>query len=94
MSEDVISRFERETGEYWTTPEDSPMIIAGLLGMMSREMRKYPPAYQSQDDVISGLMILHMNTPEYRNEQESRLMIAKMLNSGVSPDDLKELWGR
>jgi len=42
---------------------------------------------------VAGLLVMHQMTPEYRNEQESKQMIASLLSSGLSPDDIRNMLG-
>jgi hypothetical protein len=86
----LISRMERETGQRVDDPGSN--ALAGLFGAMARMMGKtnYPP----QDDVVAGLLILHQMTPEYQNDQRSKEMITGMLTAGMSPDDIRAMFGK
>ncbi len=95
MSEasDLIERLERETGQRIDSNGGDNNAMAGLLGAMSRLMGQSPASYKERDDVVAGLLIKHQMSPEYACEQESKKMIAEMLASGMSPNDVKALLG-
>ena len=88
---DLIERMERETGQRIDSDDPSNMAMAGLFGAVARMMGK--SSHDERDDVVAGLLVMHQMTPEYRNEQESRQMIASLLSSGLSPDDIRNMWG-
>ena len=88
---DLIERMERETGQRIDSDDPNNMAMAGLFGAVARMMGK--SNHDERDDVVAGLLIVHQMTPEYRNEQESRQMIASLLSSGLSPDDIRAMWG-
>ncbi len=90
---DLIERLEKETGQRIDDNDGDNLAMAGLFGAISRIMGNSPPSYREEDDVVAGLLILHRMSPEYRNEQESRQMIASLLAMGMSPDQVKELFG-
>ena len=69
------------------------MAIITLWLAWSRLMGQSPASYTEREDVAAGLLIKHQMSPEYRSEQESKKMIAEMLAGGMSPDDIKALWG-
>ena len=88
---DLIERMERETGQRIDADDPNNMAMAGMLGAIARMMGE--SSHDEYDDVVVGLLIRHQMTPEYRNEQESRQMIASLLSSGMSPDDIRKTWG-
>ena len=95
MSEasDLIERLEKETGQRIDSNDGDNMAMAGLLGAMSRLMGQSPPSYRERDDVAAGMVIRHRMSPEYQREQEAKQMMASLLSSGVSPDELKDIMG-
>ena len=90
---DLIERMEALTGQRIDDNDGDNMAIAGLFGAISRLMDQSPDSYTERDDVAAGVLIKHQMSPEYQREQESKEMMAKMLASGMSPDDLKGLLG-
>jgi len=88
---DLIERMERETGQRINSNDFDNAAMAGLFGAVARMKGK--SSHDERDDVVAGLLIVHQMTPEYRNEQESRQMIASLLSSGLSPDDIRAMWG-
>ena len=88
----LIERMEKETGQRIDSNGGDNNAIAGLIGAMSRMMGQSPPTYTERDDVAAGLLIKHMATPEYENEQRSREMISGLLSGGMSPDDISKLF--
>ncbi len=95
MSEasNLIERMERETGQRIDSNRGDNNAVAGLLGAMSRLMGQSPSSYRECDDVAVGLLIKHQMSPKGQREKESDAMLAAMLTSGMSPDDLKSLMG-
>jgi hypothetical protein len=87
---DLIERMEHETGQRIDADDPNNMAMAGLFGALSRMMGKL--SHDERDDVAAGLLIVHQTTPEYRNEQESRQMIASLLSSGISPDTIRDMF--
>jgi hypothetical protein len=61
---------------------------------MSRALGKSPASYRERDDVAAGVLIRHQMSPEYKQEQESRQMMATLLAGGMSPDDASALMGK
>ena len=92
MSEasDLIERLERETGQRIDADGGQNMAMAGLIGAMSRLMGQSPPSYRERDDVAAGLLITHRQSFEGQQEQA---LLAELLASGMSPDDVKALFG-
>ena len=88
---DLIERMERETGRRINFNDFDNAAMAGLFGAVARMMGK--SSHDKRDDIVAGLLIVHQMTPEYRNEQESREMIASLLSSGLSPDDIRAMGG-
>ena len=84
----LIERLEQETGQRIDDPDSAS--FAGLFGAVARLMGK--SQHEERDDVVAGLLILHQLTPEYKNEQESRKLIASMLAGGMSPDAIRQMW--
>ncbi len=89
----LIERLEAETGQRIDSNDGDNLTMAGLLGAISRLMGKSPSSYRARDDVAAGLLIKHQMSPEYEREQESKKMMAELLASGLSPDDVKGLMG-
>ena len=87
---DLIERMERETGQRIDSDDPNNMAMAGLFGAVARMMGK--SSHDERDDVFAGLLVIHQMTPEYRNEQASRKMIASLLAGGLSPDDIRSMW--
>ena len=90
---DLIERLEAETGKRIDDNDGDNMAMAGLFGAVSRLMGQSPPSYQERDDVAAGVLIRHQMTPEYRREQEANQVMASLLASGMSPDDVKDFMG-
>jgi hypothetical protein len=88
---DLIERLEAETGQ--RIDDDNSLAMAGLFGAMSRLLGQSPPAYRARDDVVAGLLIRHQMTPEYQRQKEADRLLAALLVSGVSPDDVKDICG-
>lgn len=90
---DLIERMEKENHRRIDDNEGDNNAMAGLLGAMSRLMGLSPASYGPKDDVAAGLFIKYQNSPEYKRKQESEQVMADMLASGMSPDDIKQLLG-
>lgn len=88
---ELIERLEAETGQ--RLGDEGGMVVAGLLGAMSRALGQSPPSYQERDDVVAGLLIQHQMSPEGQARRAEREMLADMLRGGMSPDDLAALLG-
>jgi hypothetical protein len=93
VASDLIERLEKETGQRIDSNGGDNNAIAGLLGAISRIMGQSPPSYQERDDVAAGLLIRHQMSPEYAQEQKEKEILADLLTSGLSPDDVKNLMG-
>jgi hypothetical protein len=95
MSEasDLIERMERETGQRVDDNGGDNMAVAGLIGALARMMGKTPSTYTERDDVAAGVLIKHQASPAYKREQESKEIMVAMLMGGLSPDDLKNIFG-
>lgn len=89
---DIIERFERETGQRFDANGGDNATMAGLFGMLARAQGK--SSHDKRDDVAAGYLIRHQGTPEYKQEQEARALMAEMLRQGLSPDDLGALFGK
>ena len=90
---DLIERMEQETGQRIDSNDGDNLAMAGLFGAISRLMEQSPPSYREHDDVAAGVFIQHQMTPEYRRKQESKELLARLLSSGMSPDDAKAIMG-
>jgi len=90
---DLIARLEAETGQRIDDNEGDNLVMAGLFGAVSRMMGQSPRSYRERDDVAAGLLIQHQMTPEYQREQEGKQLLAELLATGLSPDDIRELIG-
>ena len=93
VSNDLIERLEKETGQRVDDNDGDNLAIAGLLGAMSRLLGQSPANYEERDDVADGVLIRHQMTPKYQREQDGKKMMAEMLRGGISPDELKNLLG-
>lgn len=91
---ELIERMEKETGQRIDSNDGDNLAFAGLVGAMSRLMGSSPSSYKASDDVVAGLLILHQQTDEYKNDQASKSMIASLLTGGMSPDDVGALFRR
>lgn len=89
----LIERMERETGQRIDANDGDNLAMAGLFGAVARLMGKTPSNYAERDDVAAGILIRYQMTPEYAREQQAKAMLAGMLRSGLSPDDLKDILG-
>ena len=93
-ADDLIERLEAETDQRIDDADGDNLAMAGLLGAMSRMLGQSPPAYRDRDDVAAGLLIKKLRmSPEYKQEQEAKQLIAKLLASEISPNDIKNLMG-
>ena len=89
----LIERMERETGQRIDANAALSPPLAGLLGAMSRLMGYSPASYTERDNMVAGMLIRHQMTPEYQQEQEAKELMAQLLTSGMSPDDVKSIMG-
>lgn len=85
---ELIERLENETGCRIDDNEGDNLAMAGLVGAISRIMKLSPPSYQERDDVVAGLYIQHLNSHEGKAQEEQKQMLAELLASGLSPDDI------
>ncbi len=92
-SSELIERMEKETGQRIDDNGGDNNAMASLMGAMSRALGQSPASYTERDDVVAGLLIRHQMTPEYKQEQESKRMMAQMLAGGMSPDEVKGMMG-
>lgn len=90
---DLIERLEAETGQRIDDNDGDNAALAGLFGAVSRIMGQSPPSYRECDDVAAGMLIRHKMRPEYKAEQEANQLMASLLASGMSPDDVKDFMG-
>lgn len=88
---DLIERLEKETGQRIDDNDGDNLAMAGLLGAMSRLLRRSPSSYRERDDVAAGVVLRHRMSPEFRQEQKAKRMMANLLASGLSPDEVKDL---
>ena len=84
---------EAETGQRIDDNGGDNNAMAGLFGAMSRLMGQSPASYTKRDDVAAGLLIKHHASPGHKREQEGKAMLGEMLSNGMSPDDIKGLFG-
>ena len=87
----LIERLERETGQRIDDNNGDNRAMDGLLGAMARILGESPPSYRTRDDVAAGFLIRHQASPEYQAKKEADALLAEMLLSGMSPDDIKKL---
>ena len=87
----LIERMEQETGQRWDSNNCDNAALAGILGACAKALGK--SGHDERDDVVAGVLIRHQMTPEYRREQQANELMADMLMSGLSPDDLKAIMG-
>jgi hypothetical protein len=90
---DLIERMERETGQRVDDNDGDNNAMAGLFGAMARLLGQTPPSYTERDDVAVGLLLRHQMSPEGKRERAQDEMIANMLFTGISPDDVKKIFG-
>lgn len=88
---DLIERLEAETGQRIDDNDGDNLAMAGLLGAMSRILGQSPPSYRERDDVAAGLLIRHKMSPAGQKEESNKQVLAELLTSGMSPDDIKDL---
>lgn len=81
---DLIERAEREAGCKFDDP-NNPGAMEILFGALAREMGK--SKFDERDDFAVGTLI--MNSDKQRNQGDD--LIAALLLSGMSPDDLASL---
>lgn len=89
---ELIERMERETGQRIEDNDGNNFAITGLFGALARAMGK--SNHDSRDDIEAGVIIKHQMTPEYEREEKGKRMLASMIASGVSPDDISKLMGK
>jgi len=92
-SDDLIDQLERETGQRIDDNDGDNFAMAGLFGAIARVMGQSPSSYTERDDIAAGVLIRHRMSPEGKREEETDQMIAQLLATGMSPDDIKELLG-
>lgn len=90
---DLIERMERETGQRIDSNDGDNFAFAGLIGAISRLLGQSPVNYTEREDVAAGVLIRHQMSPEGQREKKGDELLASMLTSGMSPDDLKNLLG-
>jgi hypothetical protein len=86
-----IEEWEKETGQRWDSNDGDNATMAGLFGMLARELGQ--SKHSSKDDVVAGYMIRYMMTPEYKKEQEAKEIMCEMLLAGLSPEDVRDVFG-
>lgn len=87
---DLIERAERESGKRIDDP-DNQIGIALLFGALAREMGR--TNFEAKDDVAAGLVIMDEIANGQKRQQDQQLL-AGLLSSGLSPDDVKALLGK
>ena len=86
---DLITRLEQETNcRVDDNGFDNP-AIAGLFGAIARELGQ--SQHRKHDDVAAGYVIKHRMTPEYHQKAQADALLATLLSSGISPDEMKTL---
>ena len=90
---DLIERLETETGQRIDDNDGDNLATAGLLGALSRLMGYSPASYREYDDVAAGILIRHRMLPKYQREQEAQDLMASLLATGMSPDEIEILMG-
>ena len=90
---DLIERLETETGQRIDDNDGDNLAMAGLLGAVSRLMEYSPASYRECDDIAAGILIRYRMSPAYRREQEASDLLASLLATGMSPDEIKILMG-
>jgi len=93
VARDLIERLEEETGQRIDDNDGDNAAMAGLFGAVSRLMGQSPPSYRECDDVAAGVLIRHQMTSQYQDEQAAYDLMASLLISGMSPDDVKDFMG-
>ena len=95
--DELFERAEREGGGRWDDPNSNALAI--LFGAVAREAGKAgigplarPHRYTERDDMALGLLIQdEIENGDARRERNAAL--AALLGLGISPDELKELFG-
>ena len=91
---ELIERMEKETGQELDVSDPHNVVVAGLLGALSRAMGQSPQSYGEQGDVVAGVMLRHQMTSAYQREQKSKeALVEVLLLSGLPPDDIAALSG-
>ena len=82
---------EAETGQRWDSNNGDNAALAGVFGACARALGQ--SRHNPHDDVVAGVLIRHKMTPEYKRKQQADELMAELLISGFSPDDLKAMIG-
>jgi hypothetical protein len=88
---ELIEQMEKETGQRIDDNEGENLAMAGLIGVLARALGKSP--HRPKDDIAAGVMISYQMTPAYRAKKEADELMASLLASGISPDEIKNLYG-
>lgn len=93
MSEasELIERMERETGQRIDENDGDNLALAGLFGAIARITGK--SSHDARDDVPAGVVAKHQISPAGQREKKSDGILAMMLLSGLSPDEIRHLTG-
>jgi hypothetical protein len=81
---DLIERAEREAGCRIDDNGHDNNAMAIVFGALARSLGKSD--HQERDDFAAGLLVRHQLTPEHREEQARKELMANMLMAGVDPD--------
>ena len=87
----LIERMEAETGQRWDSNNGDNAALAGVFGACARALGQ--SRHNPHDDVVAGVLIRHKMTPEYKRKQQADELMAELLISGFSPDDLNAMIG-
>lgn len=93
VASDLIERIEKETGQRVDCDNGDNLATAGLFGAMNRIMGQASSMYTQKQDVAAGVLIKNQMTSEYEQKKESERVMVSMLSAGISPDDVKSLFG-
>jgi pentatricopeptide repeat protein len=88
---EMIERLEKECHCRVDSNGFNNAVVAGLLGAASRALGQHD--HSPHDDVVVGTLIQFNNSEEGRRKREADEMFAQMLRAGISPDELKGLFG-
>jgi len=88
---DLISRMERETGQRIDVSDGNNLAMAGLFGAIAREIGE--SGHSERDDIAAGVILRHQISPQGQREEASNEILANLLASGMSPDEIKKFFG-
>lgn len=92
IASDLIYRMERETGQRVDAGDGYNLAVAGLFGAMARELGA--SQHRQRDDVAAGILVRRQISPQEKGDEQSKAILASLLSSGMSPDEIKKLFGQ